>query len=252
MRWLALVFALLLPRPGLAQATLLDSVLAAHGVTAATQSLRLTFEGRYETSGGSSVPFVLKTRGYAESRLELRGSGRTRTFVQSGGFRWSRTGLDAARDHDGRVSLNLPFMDSPSTGLLPFLLARRLDLETIKRTDGTLEGRPAIFVRIRVRDTDSRRLRIGAALDRTFDLLIDPDTYRLAAAAVLRNASRAVESESYEYGGYVKIDDLLFPSTVTRRSKFHPDSLPLRPLSLLRIDRVSVDSTITDDDFRRP
>jgi hypothetical protein len=233
----------------------LDALLAAHGVTSTVQQTQVRLQGQYvrvRRGQSTELPLVVKTRGYDEVRFEIEEPSGLNVSVQSGGFRWSRKGSEQARGYDGRVSLNLPFMDSPSTGLLPYLFANRTRITSLQEGSGTLDGRAVMLLQLTVPDGNASRARLGTHFDRKFELVLDGTSHRLLAASFVPDSDSPGEKENYRFEDYTLHGGLLFPAKVTRSTGWFGGASRGQVLSILKFDTISLLENFPDTDFRRP
>lgn len=255
----SLAFGVFLLSLGLMQAqdpaATLQAVFDAHGVTPASLQAQVLFQGRYVIAPqgrAQESPLIIKTRGFDEVRFEIAGAGGVQATGQFRGFRWSQKGTQRAVDYDGRYSLNLPLMYSPSTGLLAYLLANRSRIVWQGSTSGTLDGLPVVRLQLQVPDPDETRRQIGFSFDRQYELLIDPTSKRLLAASVLLLGKDFANLDLYRFQDYQVRGGLLFASRVSWSRRPSQGRAGEQPGSSMEFNTIVINQHFGDSDFERP
>jgi len=234
---------------------LLAEVWTVHGVTASLLDAHVQLHGSTFHGGESSAKddtLLMKQRGYDTFRIEAHGKAGTRVSSQFQGFLWNRKNNDPVRDLDGRYSLNLPFMDSPSTGLLAYLLANSSRIVYLKESQETFENHSTIRILLKVTDSDPDRIRYGLTMDRHFELFVDSASRQLFMASVFIPSLSELDRNNYRYLEYRQEERVLFPGRVVL--SIGPFSGPFieKPFATLLITKVQLNQKFKDDDFKHP
>jgi hypothetical protein len=234
---------------------LLAEVWKVHGVTASLLDAQVQLHGllrRGEGTGGQDDTLLIIQRGHSTVRFEAQGKAGKKVSALYEGFRWSRKDNDPVVDYDGRYSINLPFMDSPSTGLLAYLLANASRITYFSKRQDTLDGIAVIRLVLKVSDANPDRVRIRSPIDRSFELIVDSASRQLMLAALLATPESTVDRENYRYSDYLNEERVLFPGKVIRSSGSLSGPYSSGPSVTLLIRQVQFNQIFKDNDFKRP